>query len=263
MTTSTVQTELAPFLDARDRTDYEIPPKWVWAAVGSYVTWAAVVAVIAVPVVTILNGTLPVTLLTWPIGLLGLAGLMFSAASSYLVYQLISRRNMHFAREEALLWKILDNVRSRTPQSDMRTLLPLSSAERDLIMLSMMGKERSAVLWSLLAVIPYVGWFAITYALAFLSHDLRKHEQMEDMVLEDMSRVATAQGGQSYPIRPGRMPRQTVPLYLVFSIITLGIFPLVWLYFSVKDPESHFEYHRSVEAILASTSASLGPSGGL
>jgi len=252
MTTSTVQTELAPFLEARNKTDHEIAPKWVWAAVASYVTWSAVA------VIGIINRGLPVTQLTVPIGLLGLAGLIFSAASSYLVYQLINRRNMHFAREEALLWKTLDQVRSKTPQSDMRTLLPLSFAEQNLFRLSAMGKERSAVLWGLLALIPYAGWLAIVYALAFLSHDLGKHEQMEDMVLEDMGRVMVAQSGQAFPTRLGRMPRQTVPLYLVFSIITLGIFPLVWFYLSVKDPQAHFEYHRSVEASLASSLASFG-----
>ncbi len=257
MTTSTVQTELAPFLEARNKTDHEIAPKWVWAAVASYITWAAVA------VIGIINRGLPVTQLTVPIGLLGLAGLIFSAASSYLVYQLINRRNMHFAREEALLWKTLDQVRSKTPQSDMRTLLPLSFAEQNLFRLSVMGKERSAVLWGLLALIPYAGWLAIVYALAFLSHDLGKHEQMEDMVLEDMGRVMMAHSGPAFPTRLGRMPRQTVPLYLVFSIITLGIFPLVWLYLSVKNPQAHFEYHRSVEASLASSLASFGPAGGV
>jgi len=240
----TTQTDLTPLLDARVRTDYQIQPKWVWTAVASYITWATVAIVnYAIPV--------PASDLAILFGVLGLAGFIFSTAASYLVYLLVNRRNTHLAREEALLWGVLGNLRSKTEPGDMKTLLPLESAEYNLARFSGAGKERSALLWALLTLIPFAGWVFMITVLAFLSHDLGTHEQREDVILEDLTRAVNVQGGPSLPARRWKMSRASVPLYIIFSLLSVGVFLLAWLYLAAEDPRTHFTHHQSVEAILA------------
>ncbi len=234
-------------LEARARTDYEIPVKWVWAPVASYITWATIA------ILAYLNRGQPATQLTIPLGTLGLAGFASSALSSYLVYLLVNRRNQHFAMEETLLWSTLDTAKAEASQADMKTQLALSSAERDLAGLSDIGKEHSAILWALLTLIPYLGWIALAYVLAFLTHDICKHEQREDLVVEDIGRVT-----QALPLRTKRTPNRPVILYILASFATLGVFLLPWLYQAVRDPQAHFEYHRSFETILLPVSGSQG-----
>ncbi len=253
MTASTLQPELALLLDARSKTDYEIPSDRVWAAAASYAIWVA----IAVLTYLALQPAAPLMII---VGVLGLVGFVFSAMTSHLLYGLMNRRNAHSAREEALFWKTLDDLKSRTSQGDMKTLLPLTSAEQNLVRLSETN-EHSAVLWALLTMIPYAGWVFLTFSLAFVSHDFSKHEQLEGMIMEDLDRVLRSQGAQGLPTRLGKISRPPVILYVVLSLVTLGIFPIVWLYLAIQDPRPHFEYHRSVEMYLGPKPASAVPSG--
>ena len=240
----TIQTELTRLVEIRPRTDYSVAPRWIWATGAGFAIWAAI------PVTVYLYSGQTAIPLAIPLGILGLSGFIASATSSYLVYQIINRRNLHFARTEELLWKILDAQKSKAQPSDMKIQLPIASTEQDLRRLA--GKpERSAVLWGLLTLIPYLGWLALIYVLAFLSRDFDNHERWEDLTIEDLSRVTVAHGGPAAPRRQWHMPRQSVPAYVVFSFITLGIFPIVWLYFTVTDPKIHFEYHRTFEPVFA------------
>ncbi len=227
------------------------------APAASYITWAMI------PVIFYLSRSTEADL-TIPLGILGLAGFLFSTASSHLVYQLVNRRNMHFAREEDLLWTALATAKSATLPADMKTRLPLSSAEQNLVSMVDTGREHSAILWALLALIPYVGWIAIVYVLAFLSSDLRKHELREDLVLEDLSRAWKGGGGTDLPTRRKRVPSRPVIAYVILSILTLGIFLLAWLLLTIEDPEAHFEYHRHFEDFLVGPQpVSQGTAGGL
>ncbi len=262
------QTDLS---EARTGTDYAIPAKWICASIAAYTTWTAIAVIsyvysgdTSIPLASVLGG-------------LGLAGFVFSALSSYLVYRLVNRRNQHFAREENLLWSTLDTARATVQQSDMRLQIALSSAERDLTRLAEKGKEHSAVLWALLTLIPYAGWIFLIYVLSFLSNDLRKHEMQEDLVLESLGGIAKVQRGVDLPIRHRRVPNRPVILYATLNILgpgillslwlnlaalsesvvflasgllLLGIVQLLWLFQSVKDPNSHFEHHVSIETIL-------------
>lgn len=247
----TIQTELTSLVDVRPRTDYSIAPRWVWAAVASYVIWTII------PVIVYLYSGQSAIPLAIPLGVLGLSGLIASATSSYLVYHIINRRNLHFARTEELFWKTLDTQKSKAQPSDMKIQLPIASTEQDLRWLAGIP-ERSALLWGLLTLIPYLGWLALIYVLAFLSKDLDNHERWEDLTIEDLSRVRVARGGTGAPRRQRHMPRQSVPAYIVFSFITLGVFPIVWLYFAVTDPEIHFGYHRTIEPMFATDQTAQG-----
>ena len=242
-------------LETRGRTDNDIPTRWVWAPVSSYTVWTAI------PIISYIYGPTGTELMV-PLGILGLAGFVFSTASSHLVYQLVNRRNTHFARQEVLLWKALDAARSKASPTDMKTRIPLNSAEQDLGKLGETGREHSAILWTILTLIPYLGWIAMIYVLAFLSNDIWKHEVREDLVLEDLGRVLKEQGGTNLPVRRVRVPNRPVIAYVAASILTLGVFLLLWLLLAVEDPRAHFEYHRHFEEALVGPQPTIPPVAG-
>lgn len=219
--------------------------------VASWITWATVA------IVGYFYGGEPGIDLTIPLGVLGLVAFAFSALSSYLVYLLVNRRNMHFARMESVLWIRFNVAKSKAQQADTKTLVVLGSAEHDLARLSETVRERSAILWALLTVVPYAGWLAMTYVLAFLTHDVKRHEQREDIVIEDLSGIT-----QSLPQRAKRTPTRPVIPFIIVGLATVGVFLLPWLYWAVRDPTEHFVYHRSVEPVLKSEST-LSSAGGL
>ena len=49
------------------------------------------------------------------------------------------------------------------------------------------------------------------------------------------------------PRRETILPDRSFVLYLILTIITLGIFGIYWLYVLLKDPNEHFKHHILVE----------------
>ncbi len=202
---------------ARVRTDFIPPAAWILAPVASFTLWATIALLpIAVPTT---NTSFPSFLLPT----LVLLGLLLSALTGYLVYILVDRRNKHLGRTEAIYGSTLESVRSKTPPEDLKTLLPLSSAEHNFSRLVQQSGERSAILWGLMVTLPYVGWLSLIYVLWFLSHDMEKHESREELILQDLERSIVATGGQSMPRREIRSPFGNAGVYVVLSLILLFI----------------------------------------
>ena len=66
--------------------------------------------------------------------------------------------------------------------------------------------------------------------------------------LEDISKVLGKCGITfSLPRRTVVLPDRSFVLYLILTIITLGLFGIYWLYVLLKDPNEHFKHHILVE----------------
>jgi hypothetical protein len=265
---------LSMLVQMRPRTDVEIPPTWLLLPLASYLVWAAfaiagwtggpgfgTVNLGALGVINLgLGGVL---------GLIGILGLISSAGSSYVLYRLVNRINTHSARTQILLSKTIGALESRIGSlQGAPALLPLSSSEGDLLRLAHSERERSAVLWALLALIPFVGWIFIVGALWLLSRDFSRHERWEGVVLEDVDRALIASGLQGIQVANvqtrSRVVLGTTIIIVsllellsafifgilgasVFVYLTLGVFSLVWIDLSIRDPGRHFHYHSMVE----------------
>ncbi len=202
---------------ARVRTDFIPSAAWILAPVASFTLWVTIALLpVAVPTT---NTSFPSFLLPT----LVLLGLLMSALTGYLVYILVDRRNNHLGRTEAIYGSTLESVRAKTPPEDLKTLLPLSSAEHNFSRLVQQSGERSAVLWGLMATLPYVGWLALIYVLWFLSHDMEKHETREELILQDLERSIVATGGPGMPRREIRSPFGNAAAYAVLSLTLLVI----------------------------------------
>jgi hypothetical protein len=83
--------------------------------------------------------------------------------------------------------------------------------------------------------------------------DFYKHERREDGFWEDISKVLDKCGIKfSVPRRMEPLPDRSFALYLILTILTMGLFGIYWLYVLLKDPNLHFRYHMQVEDQLLS-----------
>jgi hypothetical protein len=232
--------------------DVRVGSNWIFFAIGSYLLWASIAFFYVigwlqqVPSYNIplsVFGTLHFSAITW----LLLLSFAISTGLSYLVYAMINRQNGHVAREEELFEEALKRVRARTSKDQMSVLLPLSSAEQDFYRLVQKSRDRSALLWGLLVLIPYAGWIFLIIALYLVSQDLNSHEQTEQLLLQDIGRVLAGGTDQQAPPSGATSGRANSLAYLLVSFATLGVVSLFWLHRITVEQEAHFEQHDRFE----------------
>ena len=175
-----------------------------------------------------------------------------------LTYKLVKRRNTHFKRQQFLLEDIVAAAKTLAEKKRVDAEVGLSSCERTVREFKAEETEKGAVLWAILSAVPYVGSLASWYIYYFLMKDFYKHEKREDGFWEDIGKLLDKCGIKfSAPRRSESIPDRSFVLYLILSIITVGIFGIYWLYVLLKDPNTHFKYHMQVEDQLLSTLESM------
>ncbi len=178
--------------------------------------------------------------------------------SMFLTYKLIKRRNTHFKRQLFLFEDVVSIVRGVAVKKKVDAEVLLSSSERTFREAKAEETEKSAVLWAILSAVPYVGFLASWYVYYFLMKDFYKHERREDGFWEDISRALDKCGVTfSVPRRSESVPDRSFVLYLILTIITVGLFGVYWLYVLLRDPNEHFKYHMQVEDPLLRTLESV------
>ena len=191
------------------------------------------------------------------VGVLGSLGLIPSIGFSYLVFRLVDGQNNHSGREQALLSEAINLSRSRAPRDDMRIVLPLNSAEQDLILAVSKSRERSGFLWALLTSIPYLGWIFVIVVLALLTEESTSHVRTEQPILEDLDRTLKGLGSPGLSFGAPRLMSRNVGLFVLTSVLTLGFFTLFWTFLLVHEQETHFSYHAPSEESLLQALSNL------
>jgi len=259
----------------RTKTDIEIPIVRLLLPLASYLLWAVfAVAWWSTGAPEIAGNGISASILISPppfVAGLGVLGLAASAASSYVVFTLVNRGNEHASRTRALLLGALSSLEARAGPSGLQALLPLNSAEEGFYNLARAEREKSAVLWALLSLIPFVGWAFLAVAQWRLSRDLAQHSRLEGLVFEDVDRTLRMVGTEGIPvkhapIRPHNVLGITIVIVsviellssvvlgfvgsLVLIYLTVGAFSLFWIDLSIIDPMGHFHYHSQLEAAM-------------
>ena len=228
----------------RAKAEQSIPGKWLWWGITSYIMWAFLAVAAFTRVIQ------PTVNLDTFVGVLGSLGLISSIGFSYVVFRVIDRQNSHSGREQALLSEAVNMSRSRAPKDDMRIVLPLNSAEQDLLQAVARSRERSGFLWVLLTTLPYLGWIFLIITLALLTEESSRHLRTEQPLLEDLDRTFKGLGSPGLALWAQRRPSRNTGLYAIVSILTLGLFSLFWTFLLIQDQEAHFSYHAAFETSL-------------
>ena len=170
-------------------------------------------------------------------------------------YKLVKRRNTHFKRQQFLFEDVTSAVRTIAEKKGVDVEAGLSSCNRTVREARAEETEKGAVLWAILSAIIF---FAEWYVSYFLMKDFYKHERREDGFWDDLSKVIDKCGVTfSLPRRTEIIPNRSFVLYLILTIITLGLFGIYWLYVLLKDPNEHFKYHIQAEDELLSALESV------
>jgi len=196
----------------------------------------------------------------WPLvaaltTLVGLLAIIAFIVSIILTYKLVNRRNTHFKRQTFLSEDVVTAVKAVAAKKSVDVEASLSSIERTVREAKAEETEKGAVLWAILSAIIFLAQWYVYY---FLMKDFYKHERREDGLWEDLTRTLDKCGVSfSLPRRTEATPNRSFVLYLILTIITVGLFGIYWLYVLLKDPNEHFKYHRQTEDQLLSTLESV------
>jgi len=177
-------------------------------------------------------------------------GLVAQIINIYFFYMLIRRRNQHFPRQQRFASDLITVLRGAANKKSTNIDLLLGSMENSLRRSQVEEDEKSAVLWVILMLVPVVNLFALLYIFYFLTGDFYKHERWEDGMLSDIERAMSALGVQFVFHRDDPIPHRSYVLYLLVTIITVGIFGLYWEYTLIADPNKHFAHHAVFEPAI-------------
>lgn len=248
--------------ELRNRTDKIISPLWILAPLGSlalsYTTFIFIILELErfFASLSASSGTTnPITPPSFPgLSYLELVSIVRLILLLYLFYTLIKRRNLHFERQYRFFYDaslILKNlVVAKVLAANQDVQYNLRYIDSDLTTIHYSEKERSAVLWVILAIIPIIDIFAYFYIFYFLMKDFEEHESMEDLLVAKISKVLGSMGANfsfSRENLAGEIPSRNFWLYLILDIITLGAFQIYWIYTLIKDPDKHFQSQIQIE----------------
>jgi len=222
-----------------ERTDYIMP---IWLP---YL--GAILGVIVLTVLLI--GRIGGGLAAAGAGILLLAVVVGAIVNLYVIYKWISRRNSHFERIQRLQSLIIEYLQAKGVQdpelASMRSILEEARFRE---------QRRSPGLWLILYLV--IGFIAWAYIMHFLTRDFAEHEHREHMFLQHLAAMLKRRN-IALPQPDRTIPNRNTVLYLILTIITLGLFGLYWIYTVTKDPNNHFLTHRKLEPQLAETLAKL------
>jgi flagellar basal body-associated protein FliL len=190
-------------------------------------------------------------------GLATLVGIGSDILILYFFYMLIRRRNQHFPRQQRFFTDLVTVLRTAANRKSVNVDPTLGSIENAIRQAQTEETDKSAILWVVLMLIPLVNIIAILYVLYFLTKDYYKHERWEDGVLSDVERTLAPMGVQFIFHRNESVPDRSFILYLIITIVTLGLFGLYWMYILIKDPNNHFKNHAVYEPQLIQLLAPL------
>ncbi|MGH2829245.1 MAG: DUF4234 domain-containing protein [Actinomycetota bacterium] len=179
--------------------------------------------------------------------------LTFGIYSHYATYKLVERRREHAQRRLAFssyLWHALaaraDSLGRRAEVQEgldhlSRIHAQIESYERK--------NKRDPALWTILRFVAApVG----AYVNHFLNADFRFLDTWESSFSQNVEWVLQRLGlPAGLPARTRQTPVRSTAVYVLLTIVTLGLFAIWWRYAMMKDGNDHFDEDDAVEnAIL-------------
>lgn len=178
-----------------------------------------------------------------------------------LTYMLIQRQNEHFQREAQLRMGILSYLRGSAGSPEREATIAAEIATINSLHVQAMQEERphSSIGWALFIVLatwlPIVNIILLLYLFYFLMRNMDTHDTRWNMFLQQTG-FALAKLGHNTDAQAWysvRLPQRSFVLYVVLSIITLGLFVYYWWYILIRNPNEHFKMQAFYEDRIAET----------
>lgn len=222
---------LTATMGRRHRTDIKIPEYWILLPV---------VVVIASYVLGIVAFMYDV-FLGFAVALVGTIVGVFLLA--FLIFRLLKRRNEHMAREAQLRRELMDFFRFRGEEMGAgQRVGPYVQAMQAFDRGSLMHEEpQSALLWTILCLIPGINIVAIVLTLFWLTDYAPGHDRRFYGFAQN-AHYASEQIGMG-PLLSGAwksISERSYVLYLIISVL-LPVLTIWWFYVLIKDLNDHFD----------------------
>jgi hypothetical protein len=166
-------------------------------------------------------------------------------------YFLVNRRKNHFNRQKLLSENLIAGIDSVSQTKEVDIQDSLLFLRKNVEETNSDKTDKNPILWAFLsAFIPFLS----LYVYYFLVSDFYKHEKLENNFWKHSSNALNQLGiNFSVPQRTQPMHNRSFVVYLILTIVTMGLFGAYWLYVLLKDPNEHFDYHKQVETQLLTT----------
>lgn len=181
--------------------------------------------------------------------------LIFFVVNILLTYELIKRRNLHFARQNILFNNLKLDLDSLVEHKSIKEETNFQNDNNILNELKVKENRKDPILWAVLsAFLPIVSWY-VNY---FLMKDFYNHERREEIFWDNLvSMFKSIDVNFTVPSRIEIIPKRSFELYLILTIITCGLFGIFWIHILLRDPNEHFKYHIEIENVLKSSINSI------
>jgi len=189
-----------------------------------------------------------ILILAW-IGLI-LVGFIVSIFGAIALYYMIARRNNHFRRQRMftsiLLPYLETKLKEKGRSSNAISALALLNRESEYE-----ETEKSPAVWAVLYlfVSPIVGLFVFH----FLTHDLYKHFKSQVDLSRNLEALLKDLDIQFISPTQYEIKRRETILYIILTIITVGLFWIYWFYLQLKEYSEHFKSQWKLEDQLMNT----------
>jgi hypothetical protein len=157
----------------------------------------------------------------------------------YVYYRMMQRRDEHFKRMAAVADTSLGWLRTKAQGREQAIQGELTELDALKQWMVMQSAERGAAIWLLILIFTScIGYFIFFY---LLMKDYKEHDAYESRFFTIMSSALTKLGmSQQAGQAALNIPQRDFGKYVLFSIITCGIFSFYWLYVMVDDLNKHF-----------------------
>lgn len=171
--------------------------------------------------------------------------LTFFLVNVTLIYELIKRRNTHFSRQIILFNSLMLDLNSLAENKGVTEENNLLRINRIISEVKIEENKKDPILWAILSTfLPFMSWF-VYY---FLMMDFYNHERREEIFWNDLGIILNNLNANfSVPPRTENIPNRSFGMYLILTLITMGLFGIYWVYILLRDPNVHFKYHIRIE----------------
>ena len=166
----------------------------------------------------------------------------------YIIYKLVQRRDEHFRRMADVAECAVLQLREKAKDREEIIADELYRLDQIRMRMRTMSAEKGAAIWLLICLCTswiFGGFLFISfgdYILYYLlMNDYTDHDSTEAQFFTLMSGALAKLGlaGQTSQAQTS-VPERNYINFLVFSIITCGIYGLYWMYVMIKDFNDHF-----------------------
>jgi hypothetical protein len=162
-------------------------------------------------------------------------------------YKLIRRRSEHFKRDRILREGLISYIRGAASERGIEGQMSTELATMNTVHSESNGEEdeKSAMLWIILSVITF-GLLGL-YVSYFLTKDPHHHDIRQLAFMQQVqSAFSKLQKTIVFPFWKA-IPDRSFFLYLILSVLTLGLFALYWNYVLISDFNQHFKAQWQIE----------------